>query len=91
MAAQAGQALLTDLCVPRTRHGQGCTCVLRHRNVAERPVDLFLHNGALTIGDLKGALGRRSVTVEHLRYNPDGTLKPVVQTTAGVSRPPPKD
>jgi arabinoxylan arabinofuranohydrolase len=52
---------------------------------------IFLHNGALTIGDLKGALGRRSVTVEHLRYNPDGTLKPVVQTSAGVSRPPPED
>ncbi|WP_300973263.1 family 43 glycosylhydrolase [Sphingomonas sp. LHG3406-1] len=47
---------------------------------------LFLHNAALTIGDRKGALGRRSVTVEHLRYRPDGTMIPVVQTTAGVSR-----
>lgn len=48
---------------------------------------LFLHNAALTIGDQKGALGRRSVTVEHLDYNPDGTMKPVVQTDAGVSVP----
>jgi arabinoxylan arabinofuranohydrolase len=48
---------------------------------------LFLHNAALTIGDQQGALGRRSVTVEHLRYNRDGTLKPVVQTDAGVTRP----
>nr|WP_314446233.1 glycoside hydrolase family 43 protein [uncultured Sphingomonas sp.] len=48
---------------------------------------LFLHNAALTIGDLQGALGRRAVTVEHLRYNRDGTLKPVIQTDAGVTAP----
>lgn len=48
---------------------------------------LFLHNAALTIGDREGALGRRAVTVEHLRYNRDGTLKPVVQTDAGVTAP----
>ncbi|MFL9841377.1 glycoside hydrolase family 43 protein [Sphingomonas sp. ST-64] len=50
---------------------------------------LFLHNAALRIGDREGALGRRAVTVEYLQYNPDGTLKPVVQTDAGVSVPPP--
>ena len=49
---------------------------------------LFLHNAALTIGDLNGAVGRRAVTVEHLRYNPDGTMTPVVQTELGVSVPP---
>lgn len=49
---------------------------------------LFLHNAALTIGDQKGALGRRAITVEYLRYNPDGTMKPVVQTQEGVSVPP---
>jgi arabinoxylan arabinofuranohydrolase len=49
---------------------------------------LFLHNAALTIGDQKGALGRRAVTVEYLNYNPDSTMKPVVQTDAGVSAPP---
>lgn len=48
---------------------------------------LFLHNAALSIGDQQGALGRRAVTVEHLQYNSDGTLKPVVQTDAGVTVP----
>ncbi|MDR6136641.1 arabinoxylan arabinofuranohydrolase [Sphingomonas sp. SORGH_AS802] len=51
---------------------------------------LFLHNASLTIGNQKGALGRRAITVEHLRYNPDGTMKPVIQTQAGVSVPPAK-
>ncbi len=50
---------------------------------------VFLHNAALSIGDQKGALGRRAVTVEHLEYAPDGTMKPVVQTEAGVSLAPP--
>jgi hypothetical protein len=49
---------------------------------------LFLHNATLTIGDMKGAIGRRAVTVEHLQYNPDGTMKPVVQGELGVSVPP---
>jgi arabinoxylan arabinofuranohydrolase len=49
---------------------------------------LFLHNATLTIGDVKGAIGRRAVTVEHLQYNPDGTMKPVVQSELGVSVPP---
>jgi arabinoxylan arabinofuranohydrolase len=48
---------------------------------------LFLHNAALAIGDLSGAIGRRAVTVEYLRYNEDGTMKPVIQTEAGVSVP----
>ena len=50
---------------------------------------IFLHNAALTIGGRSGALGRRSVTVEYLQFNPDGTIRPVVQTDAGVSVPPP--
>lgn len=50
---------------------------------------IFLHNAALTIGTQTGALGRRAVTVERLGYNPDGTLKPVVQTKSGVSAPVP--
>jgi len=49
---------------------------------------LFLHNADLAIGDQSGAIGRRAVTVEYLRYNPDGTMKPVAQTRAGVSVPP---
>jgi arabinoxylan arabinofuranohydrolase len=51
---------------------------------------LFLHNATLAIGDLNGAIGRRAVTVEYLRYNPDGTMRPVVQTEAGVTAPAPK-
>ncbi|MBB3345655.1 MULTISPECIES: glycoside hydrolase family 43 protein [unclassified Sphingomonas] len=51
---------------------------------------LFLHNATLAIGDLNGAIGRRAVTVEYLRYNPDGTMRPVVQTVAGVTAPAPK-
>lgn len=51
---------------------------------------IFLHNAALNIGDQKGALGRRAVTVEHLRYNKDGTLVPVTQTAAGVTAPAPR-
>ncbi|KTF68341.1 glycoside hydrolase family 43 protein [Sphingomonas sp. HT-1] len=50
---------------------------------------VFLHNATLSIGDLNGAIGRRAVTVEHLHYNADGTMKPVVQTDAGVSSLPP--
>ena len=45
-------------------------------------------HAALAVGDQSGAIGRRAVTVEHLQYNPDGTMKPVVQTEAGVSVPP---
>lgn len=48
---------------------------------------LFLHNATLAIGDLSGAIGRRAVTVERLDYNADGTMKPVVQTEAGVTAP----
>lgn len=46
---------------------------------------LFLHNATLAIGDLNGAIGRRAVTVERLHYNADGTMRPVVQTAAGVT------
>ncbi|GGL45399.1 glycoside hydrolase family 43 protein [Caulobacter rhizosphaerae] len=62
-----------------------------HAGVAEfkGQAYIFLHNATLTIGDQGGAVGRRAVTVEYLHYNPDGTLKPVVQTEAGVSVPPP--
>ncbi|MGB3930219.1 MAG: glycoside hydrolase, partial [Sphingobium sp.] len=50
---------------------------------------IFLHNASLAIGDLNGAIGRRAVTVERLDYNSDGTMKPVVQTDAGVTAPKP--
>lgn len=32
--------------------------------------------------------GRRSVCVERLDYNADGTIKPIQQTLEGVSLPP---
>lgn len=50
---------------------------------------LFAHNAALAIGELNGSIGRRAVTVEYLQYNPDGTLKRVPHTDAGVTTPPP--
>ncbi|MEH3038668.1 MAG: glycoside hydrolase family 43 protein [Sphingomonas paucimobilis] len=58
-----------------------------HPGIVEYKGDwyLFLHNATLAIGDLNGAIGRRAVTVERLRYNADGTMQPVVQTEAGVT------
>jgi arabinoxylan arabinofuranohydrolase len=48
----------------------------------------FYHFAGLTIDGQPGALGRRAVCVEYLDFNDDGTIKPVVQTEAGVSVPP---
>lgn len=48
----------------------------------------FYHNATLQIGEREGALGRRSARVEYLYYNPDGTIRPIEQTDAGVSLPP---
>ena len=41
---------------------------------------LFYHNAVLTIDGIKGAIGRRSVCVDKLYYNEDGTMKYVEQT-----------
>lgn len=41
---------------------------------------LFYHNATLTIDGIKGAIGRRSVCVDELFYNEDGTMKHVEQT-----------
>ena len=49
---------------------------------------LFLHNAALSIGDLSGGLGRRAVPVEHLAYDEDGLMRAVTQTEDGVTDPP---
>jgi beta-xylosidase len=46
---------------------------------------LFVHNADHTIGDQNGAIGRRAVTVHPLTYNKDGTMRPVIQTDAGVT------
>ena len=47
----------------------------------------FYHDALLSIGDLEGATGRRAVAVEYMRFNPDGTIRPVEQTDAGISVP----
>lgn len=50
---------------------------------------LFYHYADYTINGVHGTLGLRSVCVEYLCYNDDGTMKPVVQTAAGVTVEPP--
>ena len=72
--------------------GSGRNSFTIHPGIAEFRGNtyLFLHNAALTIGDQSGAIGRRAVTVEYLHFNADGTMRPVVQTDAGVSIPPPR-
>ena len=47
----------------------------------------FYHNGALP----GGGSFNRSVCVDYLYYNPDGTIQPVVQTLQGISVPPRND
>jgi beta-xylosidase len=47
------------------------------------------HNGAVQAPDTGGSY-RRSVCVDYLYYNPDGTIKRIVQTTEGVSVSPQK-
>ena len=44
----------------------------------------FYHNGALK----GGGSHRRSVCVDVLHYHPDGTIKRVIMTSEGLSRPP---
>jgi beta-xylosidase len=48
----------------------------------------FYHNAVLTFNGEKGAIGRRSVCLEYLYYNPDGTIQPIKQTLEGVAVPP---
>ena len=45
---------------------------------------LFYHNATLTIDNRPGATGRRSVCIEELHYNSDGTIQFVEQTANGV-------
>ena len=45
------------------------------------------HNGAMQVPNGGGSF-RRSVCIDYLYYNPDGTMRRVVQTTEGVSLPP---
>lgn len=49
---------------------------------------LFYHNATLTLDGKAGAIGRRSVCVDYLYYNPDGTMTYVEQTNEGITVPP---
>lgn len=46
---------------------------------------LFYHNSSLSLDGYGPATGRRSICVDEMFYNPDGTICPVTQTRAGVS------
>ena len=46
---------------------------------------LFYHNSTLSLDGYGPATGRRSVCVDEMFYNADGTIRPVVQTKAGYS------
>jgi len=45
------------------------------------------HNGSMQAPNTGGSF-RRSVCIDYLYYNPDGTIKRVIQTTEGVDNPP---
>lgn len=45
---------------------------------------LFYHTASLTVGDQHGAIGRRAVAVERMRFSDDGLILPVTQTERGI-------
>ncbi len=45
----------------------------------------FYHDGSTSLNDMPGGDCRRSVCLEYLYFNDDGTIKPITQTKAGVS------
>jgi hypothetical protein len=45
---------------------------------------LFYHNSTLSLEGYGPATGRRSVCVDELFYNEDGTMQKVEQTTEGI-------
>lgn len=47
---------------------------------------LFYHNSTLSLNGYGPATGRRSVCVDEMTYNPDGTIQTVIQTKEGVSK-----
>lgn len=48
----------------------------------------FYHDGSTSLNGLPGGDFRRSVCVEYLYFNPDGSIRPITQTPEGVSVPP---
>ncbi|MFC0344477.1 glycoside hydrolase family 43 protein [Epilithonimonas hispanica] len=55
-----------------------------HQSIIEfKGKDYFIyHNGAI---EPNGGSFRRSVSIEHLYYNKDGTIKPIIMTTKGIN------
>lgn len=45
----------------------------------------FYHDGSYSLNGAPGGDTRRSVCLEYLYFNPDGTIKPVTLTTEGIS------
>jgi hypothetical protein len=45
---------------------------------------LFYHNSTLSLDGYGPATGRRSICVDEMAYNADGTIRPVVQTRTGI-------
>ena len=45
---------------------------------------LFYHVGTLSVGDQQGAIGRRAVAVERVRFDENGLILPVEQTARGL-------
>ena len=48
----------------------------------------FYHDGSSILNGQPGGDCRRSVCVEYLYFNPDGSIRPITQTAEGVSVPP---
>ncbi len=47
---------------------------------------LFYHNSTLSLDSYGPATGRRSVCVDEMFYNEDGSIRPVIQTTKGIAK-----
>ena len=47
---------------------------------------LFYHNSTLSLDGYGPATGRRSICVDRMYYNEDGTIRPVIQTKAGIAQ-----
>jgi len=45
---------------------------------------LFYHNSTLSLDGYGPATGRRSICVDEMHYNDDGSIRPVLQTRTGV-------
>jgi hypothetical protein len=46
---------------------------------------LFYHNSTLSLEGYGPATGRRSICVDEMFYNADGSIRPVIQTKAGIA------